>query len=60
MLDGTIFPPWVVWSSNGIVDVDEPVQIVPRVIAAIDGFGLTVIVTVNVEPTQLPDVGVTV
>ena len=30
------------------------------VIAFIDGFGLTVTVTVNVLPVQLPDVGVTV
>ena len=37
-----------------------PLQIADGVCALTNGLGSTVTVTVNVEPTQLPDVGVTV
>ena len=45
---------------DGIVEDADSEQIAERVIAAIDGFGSTVTVVVNVEPTHVPDVGVTV
>lgn len=43
----------------GVAVNASPLQIV-AVITVIEGFGLTVTVTVNVGPVQLPDVGVTV
>ncbi len=63
VLLGTMLPFNVVWSSTGVVEVDAPEQIAESAMAAIDGLGLTVTVTVNDEPThapEAPDVGVTV
>jgi hypothetical protein len=42
------------------VDVNVPSLQIVAVIAVTAGFGLTVTVTVKSDPTQLPDVGVTV
>jgi hypothetical protein len=44
---------------DGVVDEASPEQIVASVIAATDGFGLTVTVTLKAVPEQLPEVGVT-
>jgi hypothetical protein len=52
---GTI--PLVVFAG---VDVNVPSLQIVAVIADTAGFGLTVTVTVNVAPTQVPEVGVTV
>jgi hypothetical protein len=55
--DGTISVPFV-----GVTVKPTPLHVV-AVLLAIRGFGLTVTITVNVEPTQLPAaplVGVTV
>jgi hypothetical protein len=56
--DGTMSPPPLL----GVTVNPEPLQVL-AILFAIDAFGLTVTVTVNVEPTQLPAaplVGVTV
>jgi hypothetical protein len=53
---GTIFPlPFV-----GVTVNVAPEQIAEGVTSAITGFGLTVIVTVNVLPEHVPEIGVTV
>ena len=44
---------------TGVAVNADALQVV-AVMAVIDGFGLTVTVTVKVDPGQLPDVGVTV
>ena len=45
--------------STGVAVNEVPLHTV-AVIAVIEGFGLTVTVTVNVLPAHVPDVGVTV
>ena len=46
-------------TSTGVTENAEALHDVD-VMAVTAGFGLTVIVTVKVDPTQVPDVGVTV
>ena len=41
-------------------ETNVPPLHISAVMSVIPGFGLTVTVTVNVEPIQVPDVGVTV
>ena len=57
VLAGTSFVPV---KSEAVKVTLPPLQMAEGVWARIDGFGFTVTVTVNVEPAQVPAVGVTV